>query len=129
MTLQIINDETEDFYFHSAIAITKDRQILYACIAISDEAVACYKKEGSEWKYDRTLGDNFDTIFTLTLSPDEQYLVGTTALGYKLWDLNTDQKLELKLPTGLRNIPNKNPLVSGIVFTKNTEHAVGAVWV
>ena len=33
----------DTFYFHSAIALTADRRTLYACIAISDYAVARYR--------------------------------------------------------------------------------------
>ena len=128
MTLRVTdNNECEDFDFHSAIVFSKDKSTVYACIAISDDAVTCYKREGNAWKYERTLGDNYDKVFSLVLSPDEHYLVGTVALGYKLWDLRTDRYLDLKLPDGARNVPSRNLLWSLIVFTKNMQFVVAAV--
>ena len=129
MILEITGCNLQEFSFHSAIAISKDKSILYACIDISDDTVACYKRVTGQtkWSYDRSLGKNVDKIFTLTFSPDEKYLVATVALGYKLWDLTNDSMKELKLPPSVRNIPNKNPLISGIVFTKNNEFIVAGV--
>ncbi len=117
----------EPFDFHSAIALTRDMKTLYACIALSDDAVACYKLLSNQWKYNRTLGDNYDKLFGLALSPDENYLVATVAFAYKLWDLRTDKLLHLKLPAGIRNIPNKNQLNGLVVFTKNSEFLVAGV--
>ncbi len=127
MTLSVVNGSIEAFDFHSAIAVTKDCQTLYACIAISDEAVACYKHENGSWKYDRTLGDNIIKVFSLTLSYDENFLVGTVSLAYKLWNLKTDKMLDLKLPQDVRNIPSKHQLTSLVVFTKNNMFCVAAV--
>ena len=73
--------------------------VLFAC---SDDAVACYKRDGKCWKYDRTLGNNQEAIFSMSLSHDEKFLVATVALGYKVWNLQTDRMLHMKLPTGIR---------------------------
>ena len=127
MTLEVHTADVEPFYFHSAIAITNDKITVYACIAISDDAVACYKRVENNWKYDRTLGNNFDKIFALSLSKDENYLAATVSLGYKLWELSSDKMLQLKLPTGLRNIPSKNQISSLVTFTKNSEFMVASV--
>ena len=127
MALEIQDSKTDPFDFHSAIAIAKDRQTVYACIAISDDAVAVYRRHESGWSYDRTLGDNYDKIFGLTLSFDENYLCATIASGYKLWNLKNDKMVVLKLPTGIRNIPNKNQITSLVVFTKNNEFVVAGV--
>ncbi|KAJ8313494.1 hypothetical protein KUTeg_008055 [Tegillarca granosa] len=127
MALEVDDNSLEPFEFHSAIAVTEDHTTLYACIEISDHAVAVYKQGEDGWHYDRTLGDNYDIIFTLTLSDDESYVVGTIALGYKVWNVKTDTMVQLKLPPGTRNIPNKNPLMSLVVFTKNNHFVVAAV--
>lgn len=126
MALEVQDNSIEPFEFHSAIAINKDKTVLYACIEISDQAIAVYKREGKAWRYDRTL-ENRDNIFSLTLSEDESYLVGTAALSYKLWNLKTDSVVQLKLPAGTRNIPNKNPLISTAVFTRQNHFVVAAV--
>ena len=129
MILEMQNARMKDFHFHSALALSQDMNTLYACIAISDNTVACYKRvaDKDEWDYHRSLDANTDKIFTLTFSPDEAYLIATVALGYKLWDLRTDKLLHLKLPPGIRNIPNKNPMISGIVFTRNNEFVAAGV--
>ena len=119
--------EVKPFYYHSAMAMTKDRRTLYACIAISDDAVACYKRVENEWKYDRTLGDNYDKLYALCLSEGDKYLAGVVALGFKVWDLSKDKLLELKLPDGIRNIPTKNQLKALVAFTKRNEFFVAAV--
>lgn len=118
MALEVQDKSIEPFEFHSAIAIDRARAVLYTCIEISDNNVAVYKREDSVWKYDRTLGENLDAVFALKLSENEQYLIATIALGYKLWDLQTDKMRELKLPAGIRNIPAKNQLTSPLDFTK-----------
>ncbi|KAL8615116.1 hypothetical protein ACOMHN_054485 [Nucella lapillus] len=127
MALEVQDKSIEPFEFHSAIAINQNRKVLYTCIEISDNNVAVYKREDSVWKYDRTLGENVDAVFALTLTDDEHYLVATIALGYKLWDLHTDTLRELKLPTGIRNIPVKNQLTSALEFTKGNQFVVAGV--
>ena len=127
MILEVQNGNTDSFDFHSAIAVNEEKNILYACIAISDDAVAVYKKNDSSWRYDRTLGDNMDKVFALTLSPGESYLTATVALGYKVWDLKNDKMIYLKLPTGIRNIPTKNQMTAMIAFSKNNEFLVAGV--
>ena len=127
MTLELSDNSIEPFEFHSAIALTKDKQLMYTCIEISDNAVAVYRREGDAWRYDRTLGDNFDTVFGLNLSEDENYLVAAIPLGYKLWNLKTDIMVPLKLPHGIRNIPSKNQLSGLVALTRNNHFVVAAV--
>lgn len=127
MAIEVQDQSIEPFEFHSAIAVSKDKSTLYTCIEISDNNVAVYKMSDAAWHYDRTLGDNKDMVFSFTLSEDENYLVATIALGFKLWNLKNDALVELKLPPGTRNIPNRNPLISSVVFTKSNHFVVAAV--
>lgn len=127
MTLEMSDNSIEPFEFHSAIALTRDKQYMYTCIEISDNAVAVYKRDGDAWRYDRTLGDNYDIVFALNLSEDEHFLVATIPLGYKLWNLKTDVMVPLKLPHGTRNIPTKNQLSSLVTLTRNNHFVVAAV--
>ena len=127
MTLEVHDKSIKAFEFHSCIAINKSKTILYTCIEISDNAVVIYKREGNAWKYDKTLGENADAIFALVLSKDESYVLGTVALGYKLWNIKTGAMKELKLPHGVRNIPGKNQLTSMAEFTKNNHFVVAGV--
>ncbi|CAH1788936.1 unnamed protein product [Owenia fusiformis] len=127
LTVEIQNESTEPFHFHSAIALTKDMRTMYCCIEISDDNIAVYKKDENDWRYDRTLGDNMEKVFAMTLSPDQRYLVATVTSGYKVWDTNNDREVVMKLPQGIRNIPAKNQITSLVVFTKGTEYVVAGV--
>ncbi|WAQ94112.1 NWD2-like protein, partial [Mya arenaria] len=127
MTLEMSDNSIEPFEFHSAISLSKDKQLMYTCIEISDNAVAVYTRQGDAWRYDRTLGDNFDLVFALNLSEDENFLVATIPLGYKLWNLKTDIMVPLKLPHGTRNIPTKNQLSGMVTLTRNNHFVVAAV--
>ncbi|KAK3802261.1 hypothetical protein RRG08_004547, partial [Elysia crispata] len=127
MALEAHDQSIKPFEFHSAIVINKTKTVLYTCIEISDNAVVVYKRASDVWKYDRTLGENTEIVFAFTLSEDEAYLVGTVALGYRLYDLHTDVMRELKLPHGTRNIPTKNQLTSLVVFTKGNQFVVAGV--
>ena len=129
MILAVEKDETEeleDFDFHSAIAISKDQSYIYTCIAISDDAIAKYTRDGVKWQYNRTL-ENSEKMFSLILSPDENYLVGTVSFGFRVWNLKNDRKVQLHLPDGARNVPYRKELWSQIVFTKSMAFIVGAV--
>ncbi|KAL5006957.1 hypothetical protein ScPMuIL_015763 [Solemya velum] len=127
MTLEVQDQSIEPFEFHSAIALSRDKQKMYTCIEISDFAVVVYVKDNAGWHYDRTLGDNNDEVFALTLSKDENYLVATIATGYKLWNLKTDNRIDLTLPSGTRNIPSRNQVTSPLVFTKHNHFVVAGV--
>lgn len=127
MTLETSDNSIEAFLFHSAIALTRDKQLMYTCIEISEEAVTVYKRDGDSWTYDRTLGDKDVPIYALNLSEDENFLVATIDLGYKLWNLKTDVMVPLRLPHRVRNIPTKNQLSSLVTLTKNNHFVVAAV--
>ncbi|XP_060597437.1 NACHT and WD repeat domain-containing protein 2-like [Ruditapes philippinarum] len=127
MTLEMSDNSIEPFEFHSAISISKDKQIMYTCTEKSDNFVAVYKRDGAVWRYDKTLGDNFDMVLALNLSEDEKFLVATIALGYKLWNLKTDVMVPLKLPHGTRNNLTKNTLNGLVTLTRNNHFVVAAV--
>ena len=129
MVLEVHNSDPVlgPFDFHSAIALSRGKQILYTCLAISDNAVACYTRDAKCWKYARSLVENCDKLYSLALSLDECYLVGAVVLGYKLWDLRLGTVLELPLPLGVRNIPVKNQITSPVVFSRESEFVVACV--
>lgn len=85
------------FDFHNAIALSGDYTTIFACIEISDNAVAVYKRVNGKWEYDRTLADNKVPLFTLYLSGDERFLIAAHAFGFKLWNIPRDKLLDLKV--------------------------------
>eukprot|EP00106_Octopus_bimaculoides_P010882 XP_014778324.1 PREDICTED: NACHT and WD repeat domain-containing protein 2-like [Octopus bimaculoides] len=127
MTLEISDHSVEPFEFHSGIVLTKEQTRLYTCIEISDNAVVSYKLSGNRWRYERTLDNNTEPVFSMALAPDEAYLLVTIPFGYKLYDLKKDTQKDLKLPHGVRNIPTKNQIFSLLAFTKNNHFVVAGV--
>ncbi|ESO82088.1 hypothetical protein LOTGIDRAFT_135306 [Lottia gigantea] len=127
LALESDNNSFSAFEFHSAIVLTKDKQMLYTCIEISDNSIVLYQRTDKTWKYVKTISDNKDSVFALALSRDEKYLIATVASGFKLWDLRIMTRRDLKLPPGARNIPSKNQLTSQVVFTRLNEFVVSTV--
>ena len=130
-----ITNNTNWLMFNSA-----DHRTIYTCIAISNGDVVRYKREDStdrgtpsRWVFDRSLGTNHNKLFAMTLSDNESYLLSTLALGYKLWHVSEESAdgscplTELKLPTGVRNIPGKNQLRCLAALTRDDEYVIGAV--
>ena len=99
--------------------------------------------------HENSLGDNLPTkwikknsleggeaLLQLHLSEDETHLLGTTALGFCIWKVSaffidnsrTDGKrVDLKLPTGVRNISVKLLHSNSIILSKDGEYAVAGV--
>lgn len=127
MTLEVSDQSIEPFEFHSGIVLNNDKTLLYTCIEISDNAIVAYKLNGQRWRYDRTLDNNIEPVFSMAISQDESYLLVTIPFGYKLYDLKKDTFKDLKLPHGVRNIPTKNQLNSLVAFTKNNHFVVAGV--
>lgn len=129
MTLQVhcVEPKMEDFDFHSAIALTKNKKILYTCLALPSYAVECYQRDGTKWKLNKSLSHNEEKLFSLMLSKDELFLVGAWKEGYKLWDLRCDKLMHLNLPEGVRNIPVKNQITSPVIYTMDSAYVVACV--
>ena len=117
----------EDFFFHSAIALSKDKQYMYTCLTLPSYVVECYVRDGTKWKLHHTMAENTDKLFSLMLSKDECFLVGAFKEGYKLWLLTQNKLLLLSLPEGIRNIPVKNQITSPVIFTKESTYVVACV--
>lgn len=107
MTFVVLNANIDDhFTFHSALVVTRDNKIVYACIEISDYDIACYMRSLKKfrWEYQRSF-NNEDEIYSLTLSDDETHLAATIANGFKVWDLKAKLSREgretaMSLPQG-----------------------------
>jgi hypothetical protein len=129
MTLEVKNTKVKAFDFHSCNVLNKKRDMMLCNIGISENALVVYRFQDSAWVLDTSF-DNPDKILGLTLSPDESYIVATTFTGYKMWNIHKEHEKPnyLKLPTGIRNIPQKNQLTNSLVtFTKDNQYMVAGV--
>lgn len=70
----------------------------------------------------------------LSLSENENNLLGTTALGFCIWDVTNiedtkevKKRVDLKLPTGVRNISVRLLHSNSVMLSKGEEYAVAGV--
>lgn len=72
-----------------------------------------------------------ESLLQLSLSENENFLLGTTALGFCIWNVsgNADgqQRTDLKLPTGVRNISVRLLHSNSVMLSKGEEFAVAGV--
>lgn len=86
-----------------------------------------------EWVKMKVL-DGEDALLQLSLSETENHVLGTTALGFCVWNaLDFDSKahspprIDLRLPTGVRNISVRLLQSNSIILSKHDEFAVAGV--
>lgn len=86
-----------------------------------------------EWNKIKVL-DGDDALLQLSLSETENHVLGTTALGFCVWNAadfesktNNTPRIDLKLPTGVRNISVRVLQSNSIILSKNDEFAVAGV--
>jgi hypothetical protein len=78
--------------------------------------------------------DGDDFLLQLSLSETENHVLGTTALGFCVWNAadfenktESAKRIDLKLPTGVRNISVRLLQSNSIILSKNDEFAVAGV--
>ena len=90
-----------------------------------------------EW-VERCSVSGADNLLQLQLSETEDDLLGTSALGFCIWNVegllksNVDIKkekhrIDLKLPSGVRNISVKLLQSNNVILSKGNEYAVAGV--
>lgn len=89
----------------------------------------------TKWIKKTTL-EGGESLLQLHLSEDETHLLGTTALGFCIWSVSAffvdnsrteGKRIDLKLPTGVRNISVKLLHSNSIILSKDGEYAVAGV--
>ena len=78
--------------------------------------------------------DGEEALLQLSLSETENHILGTTALGFCVWAAadfeakgHAGKRIDLKLPTGVRNISVRLLQSNSIILSKNDEYAVAGV--
>ncbi|XP_050546334.1 NACHT and WD repeat domain-containing protein 2 isoform X3 [Daktulosphaira vitifoliae] len=92
-------------YFHSAMAIVKNKYKLYCCSIDKSFNVSQFDFVNNSWTFVKKLPCVTNSvILQLKLSEDELLLLGTTSNGFCVWDLSLNNTKILFLPHGVRNI-------------------------
>ncbi|XP_046458040.1 NACHT and WD repeat domain-containing protein 2-like isoform X2 [Daphnia pulex] len=156
LVLQTINDgqRTSPLELHSAMVMNRKRDILYTCADLNSANVSvfrlnkdqptgnnrkgrnCNDEESGQaggWCKGNIL-DGDDLLLQLSLSETENHVLGTTALGFCIWNAAdfenktpSAKRIDLKLPTGVRNISVSLLQSNSIILSKNDEFAVAGV--
>lgn len=89
-----------------------------------------------QWVKQNTV-EGGESLLQLHLSEDETHLLGTTALGFCIWNVSVfsvdncrtaeGKRVDLKLPTGVRNISVKLLHSNSVILSKGGEFAVAGV--
>ncbi|XP_058799223.1 NACHT and WD repeat domain-containing protein 2 isoform X2 [Phymastichus coffea] len=124
----------EPFHFHSAMAMTKDKQTLYTCTTTDVYKVTKYTiSEGStQWdevlELPRTYNDDLEYMLQLKLNKEEDTLLATTGNGFVVWFLlSQTEPIVLMLPNGVRNISTKMMCSNSIMIDGTKKYAVAGV--
>lgn len=74
------------------------------------------------------MDDNYEKIFCLVLSDDENYMLGVVTWGFKVFYLLTGQSKPLRFPVGVKNIQiGYKKLSFSALFSKDNKYVVAGV--
>lgn len=127
---------------HSALVLNKTKTKLYTCIEIAENFIECFRNKPEKsslshdqdkekqriWKYNCTLDENRDKIYSLVLSDNEAYMLAVVVWGFKVFYLRTGQSKPLKLPINIKNIQiGTKKLHFPALFSKDNQYVVAGV--
>ncbi|XP_073979529.1 NACHT and WD repeat domain-containing protein 2 isoform X2 [Rhodnius prolixus] len=126
--------ELDSIYFHSAMAMSKDKTIIYCCY---DEDVYSVSKltapiGATTWTkeitYPSPYNENTEILLQLKLDIKEEKLLGTTYNGFTVWDVTNEVEPKmLLLPHGMRNISTKVMQSNSFMISAARDYAVAGV--
>jgi len=147
---------TRPVHLNDALVVNRGRNVLFSCCDPSKPDVTLYRLKTEalngnkreeiaeeepcnpvEWVEYCSLSGT-ENLLQLQLSETENDLLGTSALGFCIWNIeglledNRDTKVkrsrtDLKLPSGVRNITVKLLQSNSIILSKGNEYAVAGV--
>ncbi|KAJ8982590.1 hypothetical protein NQ317_005062 [Molorchus minor] len=131
------NGVFENFEYHSAMVLTKDKNALYTCTTPECYAVSKYIKNGDTNKWEkvcdlpRSENDDTEMLLQLKLDKEDRFLFGTTSNGFVIWDLNeekiVDNAISLTLPYSTRNITTKMLQSNSVMLSSHRNFAIAGV--
>ncbi|KAF2357627.1 WD40-repeat-containing domain [Trinorchestia longiramus] len=127
MTLRTVTTtgDLKPLTFYNALCRGEESEELYCCS--SDHNVTLYKQGQQEWEASLTLA-NSTPLLQLLLDFDNENLIGTCMMGFKVWQVVDDKKTwNLLLPHGIRNISTQPLTSNSCIISKGHDYAVAGV--
>ena len=130
------NDQGQTFEFHSAFVLNAAQTKLWACGTPTTHDVSMFEFLQGTWKERKVYAENVHPLLQLSLSIDEQYLIGTYHAGFRIWFLAVTQinncnepskHLNLRLPSGGRNVSLKMNKSNSCVLSAKHEYAIAGI--
>lgn len=146
--LSLNQEETElvpDLGLHSALVFTRGMRRLYTCVKMYRTDVVCLKYWDGAWEIDDMYINEDGIVLSLTLSPDETWLVASLSSmlskltdddeyivmpspdKFTLWNLKTEKSYNLNLPQSVKNIPAKLSVNNDVCFTNGNHFLITKV--
>merc|ERR1712106_756036 len=112
---------------HSSMIMTQKQTRAFICGNPDDFTITAYQYENGFWVKEKEYEENTDPILMLELSKNEKWCYAATQKGFKLWNVEDDRFVELRLPSGVRNISKNFNQSNNIVLSKGDLLAVSGI--
>ena len=120
--------------FHSVFALNRAQTKLWACVTSSSYDVSIFEfNDENIWAQKAGPFENNEKLIQLCLSADEGFLIATYHGGFRIWTLLNGEKvhaerdLDLRLPSGVRNVPLKPNKSSSCVLSSKNQYAIAGI--
>ncbi|XP_018333645.1 NACHT and WD repeat domain-containing protein 2 [Agrilus planipennis] len=132
------DSEFEPFFYHGAIAFSKDRQTIYTCTQENNYSVSKFQKNDDKKVWEKVLdlprseSDETEIVLQLKLDRKDTILLASTSNGFIIWDFSeenpiTTGALVLQLPYGVRNITIKMLQSNSVMISAQKNYAIAGV--
>ena len=119
--------------FHSAFVLNEDMDKIWVCPKENSYSVAMFEYTNGCWLNKIEYSDNFHQLVQLSVSPAEDYIMGTFINGFRIWkawngkDTEPPKSVTLNLPSGIRNIPIKMNKSNSCVLSARSTYAIAGI--
>ena len=126
-------DGNQSLEFHSVFALNTRQTKFWACSTPKSKDVSVYEFTNGNWKKKKDYAQNDHLLLQLSLSTDENYLMGTYHGGFQIWSVqeqnngDVPRNVNLKLPNGVRNVPTKMNQSNSCVLSAQNQYAISGI--